>query len=111
MGAITRMRIFISILLLLNFAASAAQHPLQPSDPVILVLEDGTPVKLRLGRTVSSADAHVGDSVDFKVIEDVKVNGMPVIPRGSTVLGTLDEAKGKHRLGRGGEREGASRIP
>jgi hypothetical protein len=97
------MRIFISVLLLLNFVASPAQHPLQQRDPATIVLEDGTPVKLRLGRTVSSADAHVGDSVDFKVIEDVRRGGTPVIPRGSTVLGTLVEAKGKHRLGRGGK--------
>jgi hypothetical protein len=31
------------------------------------VLEEETPVRLRINRTVSSADAHVGDPVDFEV--------------------------------------------
>src|SRR5947199_10599707 len=38
-------------------------------------LEDGTPVKLRTARTISSADAHTGDTLDFEVLEDVMVNG------------------------------------
>jgi hypothetical protein len=29
------------------------------------VLEDGTPVKMRINRTISSGDARVGDTVDF----------------------------------------------
>jgi len=45
------------------------------------VLEDGTPVRLRLNRTISSADAHLGDTVDFEVLEDISVNGTLVIPR------------------------------
>jgi hypothetical protein len=97
------MRIFVSVCLLLNFAASPALNALQPSDRTTVVLQDSTPVKLRLGRTVSSTDAHVGDSVDFRVIEDVKVGGTPIIPRGSMALGTVTEARGKHRLGRGGK--------
>jgi hypothetical protein len=32
-------------------------------------LEDGTPVKLRIAQTVSSADAHLNDRVEFKVLE------------------------------------------
>jgi len=32
-------------------------------------LEDGTPVKLRTARTISSADAHTGDTLDFEVLE------------------------------------------
>jgi hypothetical protein len=35
------------------------------------VLEDGTPIKLRISRTVSSADARVGDTVDFEVFIDI----------------------------------------
>jgi len=35
------------------------------------VLEDGTPVKLRINRNVSSSDAHVGETVDFEVLEEV----------------------------------------
>ena len=71
--------------------------------PSRLVLEDGTPVKLRTGRTISSADAHVGDLVDFEVIHDVMVGGATVIPKGSVAWGTIIEARRKRRLGRGGK--------
>jgi hypothetical protein len=33
------------------------------------VLEEGTPVRLRINRTISSADEHTGDNVDFEVLE------------------------------------------
>jgi hypothetical protein len=67
-----------------------------------LVLEDGTPVQLRTGRTVSSADADIGDLVDFEVMHDVQVKGITVIPRGSVAWGTVIEVRHKRRLGRGG---------
>jgi hypothetical protein len=49
--------------------------------PNQLVLQDGTPVRLRLNRNVSSADATVGESVDFEVLDEVSVNGAAVIPK------------------------------
>ena len=67
------------------------------------VLEDGTPVKLRINRTVSSADAHVGDTVDFEVLEDISVNGTLVIPKGGLAFATVTEAQAKRRMARGGK--------
>lgn len=96
------MKNFILFCLLFNFAASSALNALQQSDPT-LILPDNAPVKLRLGRTVSSSEAHVGDPVDFWVIEDVTVGGIPVIPRGSIASGIVTESRSKHRLGRGGK--------
>src|SRR5208282_4674700 len=69
------------------------------------VLEDATPVKLRFNRTVSSADAHVGDTVDFEVLQDVSVNGTLVIPKGGVAWGTVTEAQPKRRMARGGKLE------
>jgi hypothetical protein len=68
-----------------------------------LVLEDGTPIKLRIARTVSSADAHVGDTVDFEVLEDVKVGDLLVVPKGGLALATVTEAESKKRMARGGK--------
>jgi len=68
-----------------------------------LVLEDGTPVKLRLTRNLSSADAHVGDTVDFEVVEEVKVGDLLVIPKGGLAWGTVTEAQAKRRMARGGK--------
>jgi hypothetical protein len=67
------------------------------------VLEDGTPVRLRINRTISSADAHVGDTIDFEVLEDVIVNGTLVAPKGGLAFATVTEAQAKRRMARGGK--------
>lgn len=66
-------------------------------------LEDGTPVKLRLTRNLSSASDKKGDTVDFEVVEDVNVNGVLVIPRNGLAWATITEAQPKRRMGRGGK--------
>lgn len=66
-------------------------------------LEDGTPVKLRTSRTISSADAHTGDTLDFEVLEDVFVKDTLVIPKGGIALGTVTDAQPKRRMARGGK--------
>jgi hypothetical protein len=73
--------------------------------PGQFILQDATPVKLRLTRNVSSADAHEGETVDFEVLEDVAANGIVVIPKGSVAIGTVTEAQPKRRMGRAGKLE------
>ncbi len=67
------------------------------------VLEEETPVRLRLNRTISSADAHVGDTVDFEVLDDITVNGLLVIAKGGLAFATVTEAQAKRRMARGGK--------
>src|SRR6202047_3911689 len=67
------------------------------------VLEDGTAVTLRLGRSLSSADAHAGDRVDFEVAEEISVNRIVVIPKDSPASGTVIAAHKKRRMGRAGK--------
>jgi hypothetical protein len=74
------------------------------SNPVT-TLEDGTPVGLRISQTVSSADAHVNDRVEFEVIEEVRVADTLIIAKGGIAWGTVTEAQHKRRLGRGGKLE------
>jgi hypothetical protein len=66
-------------------------------------LEDGTPVKLRLTRNLSSATDKKGDTVDFEVLEDVTANGVIVVPRGGVAWATITDAEPKRRMGRGGK--------
>jgi hypothetical protein len=73
----------------------------KPSDS--FVLENGTPIRLRLGRTVSSEDSHVGDKVDFEVLEEVRINDVLVIRKGALALGTITAAEPKRRMARGGK--------
>lgn len=64
---------------------------------------DGTPVKLRLSQTISSADAKVGQEIPFDVTEDVQVDGVTVIPKGATAIGTVTEANPRKSMGRAGK--------
>src|ERR1700693_41785 len=67
------------------------------------VLEDATAVTLRLGRSLSSADAHAGDRVDFEVAEEISVNRIVVIPKDSPASGSVIAAHKKRRMGRAGK--------
>jgi len=80
-----------------------AQTQTTPKNPKGFVLEDGTPVRLKTGRSISSADAHVGDTLDFEVLEDVRVAGLLVIPKGGIAFATVTEAQSKRRMARGGK--------
>ena len=98
----------IRILVLSMFALASfsfAQSTPTGSSPTgsVLVLEDGTPVRLRLSRTISSAEESVGNEVDFDVLEEVRIVDKLVIPKGSLALGTVTVAEEKKRMGRGGK--------
>jgi len=92
-------------------AAPAGQQAMTQPEPVPtsftsakgFVLEDKTPIRLRLNRNVSSADANVGDTVDFEVLDDITLNGMLVIKKGDLAFATVTEAQRKRRMARGGK--------
>lgn len=75
--------------------------PTAPPPPHTLL--DGTPIKLRLSQTISSADAKVGQEIPFEVIEEVKVDGTIVLPKGATAIANVTEAEHKKSMGRGGK--------
>ena len=52
---------------------------------------------------MSSADAKVGQDVPFEVVEEVDVDGVPVIQKGATAIGNVTAAEPKRRMGRGGK--------
>ena len=99
-----------------QFAAPSSQEPAaasqsSPSGPAqpkpapgfAFGLEEGTPVPLKLARELSSAKEAPGNRVDFEVAEDIKVNGLVVIPKGEMAWGTIVDAKPRRRLGRAGK--------
>ena len=71
----------------------------------VLTLQDGTPVRLRLNRTVSSATAHVGETVDFEITEPVTNENYVVIPKGAVALGSVTKVETKGRFARAGALE------
>jgi hypothetical protein len=86
-------------------------QPTKPAEPrsnapdpaKTLILPDGTPIRMKLGKAISSADAKVGDEVSLEVSEDVIVDDLLIIPKGASALGVVNEAEPKKALGRGGK--------
>lgn len=89
-------------------ASSASRPASTPDQPAPTMqagstLLDGTPVKMRISETVSSADAKVGQEIPFEVVEEVDVDGVPVIAKGATAIATVTAAQEKRRMGRAGK--------
>lgn len=87
----------------------SANAPPAPAAPTLTgppqphTLLDGTPVKLRLSQTISSADAKVGQEIPFEVVEEIKVDDVVVLPKGATAIGTVTECNAKKSMGRAGK--------
>jgi hypothetical protein len=73
------------------------------TSPSEFMLRNGTPIRMKLGKTISSATAHVGDIVELQVVEEILVDGLSVIPQGAAATGVVKEAEPKKRLGHGGK--------
>ncbi len=79
-------------------AALAAQNQAQQ-----VVLKAGTPIVLETTGAMSSKDVTSGSTVDFKVVSDVKADGVVVIPAGTIAKGQVSTVKQAAALGKGGE--------
>jgi hypothetical protein len=84
-------------------AAATEVGPSPPSSSSEFTLRNNTPIRLKLGKTISSATAHVGDAVDLEVAEEVTVNGLSVIPVGAPATAVVTEAEPKKGRGHGGK--------
>jgi hypothetical protein len=76
----------------------AAPAPPRPSN----VLQDGTPIKLRLLNKLDSHTAKNGDDIPFDVVNDVVVAGVTVLRRGSPASGLVTQAESSKTMGRAG---------
>ena len=78
--------------------APAAGTPAAPAQqPPASILQDGTPIKLRLLNQLDSHTAKNGDEILLAVVNDVVVGGVTVLRRGSTAAGVVTQTEpGKH---------------
>ncbi|MGH9512360.1 MAG: PEGA domain-containing protein [Terriglobales bacterium] len=67
------------------------------------VLGDGTPIRLRTTRAVSSSDARSGDPVNLEVSDEVSIEGTTVVAKGASGLAIVTAAEAKKLMGRGGK--------
>src|SRR6266852_5257128 len=81
---------------------SEVQVSLTTSTNSSMKLEDSTPVMLRTKQDLSSATVKVGDRVPFRVVKDVRVADLIVIPRDADAWGLVTAVQPKRRKGRPG---------
>ncbi len=66
------------------------------------ILRKDTAVHVKLDKPISSTTAHVGDVVEFDVLQDVTVDGVVVVSKGAKATGVVAEAEPKKRFGHSG---------
>ena len=84
-------------------ASTAPEQAAPASPPPPNTLLDGTAVKLRLAENLTSATAKAGQQVSFEVVEEVDVQGVPVLLKGAKALATVTDAQPRRTMGRGGK--------
>jgi hypothetical protein len=77
-------------------------HAPAPATVAGFTLLNDTPVHVKLTKSISSATAHAGDVIEFEVVDDVVVQGLPVLAKGAMASGVVSQAEPKKRFGRGG---------
>ncbi len=90
----------LSVVLVAQQAPQAA-GPARP--PSVGILQDGTPMKLRLLNKLDSHTAKDADEIPFYVVNDVVVDGVTVLRRGSSATGVVTQAKASKTMGRAGK--------
>jgi hypothetical protein len=83
--------------------AALAAAPVAPARQDSVVIPDGTEFSVVNQTLVSSKTATDGDPVDFKVDEDVSINGVVVIARGTLVKGEVTNAEHNGHFGKSGK--------
>lgn len=96
-------------------ASSSAAEPVAPPAPGVMVLPNpatpntmlarGTPIRLRTLSQLHSQENRTGERFDLEVAEDVMLNGVVVIPRGSPATGEITRVRKKGMWGRSGRLE------
>lgn len=68
-----------------------------------ITLREGTPVVLRLEKSIDSELANVGDPVDLVIARDVEIKGVVVIRQGTKGLGEVVSVEKKGAIGKPGK--------
>jgi hypothetical protein len=80
---------------------AGAQEKLQSAATV--TIPDGTELYVLTTDEISSKDATEGDPVNFRIAEDVVIDGRTVFAKGTLAKGTVTSAVRSGRMGKGGK--------
>ncbi len=100
-----RSNFFFTFGLLMSFLALFLMNFSSPISALAanLTIKEGTPVALRLEKSINSDTVYVGDPVDLVVARDVKVNGKVVISQGTRTGGEVAFVEEKGLIGKPGK--------
>lgn len=87
----------LTLLLTSSYAAPPASRSVQ--------LDDGMPLIVTPVVDISSATNKAGDPVSFSLLQDCKVDGIVMIPKGTLVYGHVEWARHSKMFGQQGELE------
>lgn len=98
-----RIALMLICALLLQFSAAPRTIALQTQQQPTTLIPDGTELAVITIDEISSKDATEGDPVNFRVAEDVVIDGRVVIAKGTLAKGTVTSAVRSGRMGKGGK--------
>ena len=82
-------------------AAEGSAEPSEAAAPAVhkpVILPAGTVLTVRLNEAISSKSNHAGDKFTATIEEPVEVDGKVVVPKGSSVSGTVTDAKARGKI-------------
>ncbi len=79
-------------------AGQMASAPAAAAAPVSYTIPAGTRVTVRLGQSLSSQTAHVGDSFNATVTSQIAVKGKTLVAEGSSASGEVTDANSRGRF-------------
>lgn len=99
-AAATAVMVVIAIVMqMIATPVTRASHQQEPKT----IVPDGTELAVVTTEDISSRDATEGDPVNFRVVEDVVVDGRIVIAKGTLAKGTVTSSVRSGRMGKGGK--------
>lgn len=100
-----RRKTSIAIILLLSAQVCLAQLPPAPPPPqkVLTKIPGGTQVEIATANSINSAEVKIGDVIVFRVLKEVKVDGVTLIAENALATGRVLKASRGRTFGRAGQ--------
>ncbi|MHB1023762.1 MAG: hypothetical protein ACYC46_06175 [Acidobacteriaceae bacterium] len=77
---------------------SSRQGPASAPQPKVYTVPAGTAIAVRTSGTLSARDNNVGDAFSGSLVQPIVVDGVTLVPAGTSVNGTVIAAKGQGRF-------------
>lgn len=111
-------RVLGGVVAIIISSAASAQAPMAGQSPAAMDATVPREARLPLGTTIilvmnaqlNSAENRVGDAIALTVVDDVRIDGEIVIPRGTPAMGEVIWRTGRGAFGRSGKMDIAMRY-